>query len=162
MLELKVEFHGLREIDELLKQLPKQVAGRVLTAGLRAGGNVIRAEAKRTAPRRADPGAKPISSSSKKGRLPGYLRASIIVRAIREAGTSAKVIVGPSRRAFYGRFSEFGTSRQPARPWLRPAFDRTREAALKAIKESLGRNVALAAERWIKGAAKPGRRGGRR
>jgi len=54
----------------------------------------------------------------------GNLRASIAT-AVTEKGA---VIVGPSKQAFYGRFHEFGGEfggrNFPARPFMRPAFNK--------------------------------------
>ena len=41
-------------------------------------------------------------------------------------------------KAFWGMFSEFGTSRQPARPWLSPALDASAVAALGRLGKNLG------------------------
>ena len=35
-----------------------------------------------------------------------------------------------SKHSFYGAFSEFGTSKEPARPWLRPAFTESKDDAV--------------------------------
>lgn len=40
------------------------------------------------------------------------------------------------KKLFYASFGEFGTKHQPARPWLRPAYDaKWREGARRAIKK---------------------------
>lgn len=49
---MKVEFkiEGAKELDDLLKQLPGRVAGRVAANSLRSGARIIRDEAKRQVP----------------------------------------------------------------------------------------------------------------
>jgi HK97 gp10 family phage protein len=39
--------------------------------------------------------------------------------------------------AFYWRFIEFGTSRMAAKPFMRPAFDSSKQTAREAIKNKL-------------------------
>jgi HK97 gp10 family phage protein len=50
----------------------------------------------------------------------GRLRASIISSGLRHDGGGAYVEVGTN--VFYGGFVEFGTRRNPAQPYLRPAL----------------------------------------
>lgn len=64
-------------------------------------------------------------------------------------GQSGKVAVGAFRilkigEIFYGRFLEFGTVKQSATPWLRPAFDATEGSVISRIV-SLLRGRVLAA-----------------
>ena len=48
-------------------------------------------------------------------------------------GAVARVGIGPAREVFYGRFLEFGSVKQAAEPWLRPAFDAMKDQTLKLI-----------------------------
>jgi hypothetical protein len=58
------------------------------------------------------------------------------------------------REAFYAvQFVELGTSKMPARPWLRPAHRRTLVAQQRAMAKSLQRSVLRAARKRI-GAAR--------
>lgn len=45
--------------------------------------------------------------------------------------------------AFYWQFFEFGTSKMAARPFLRPAFEAQKDAALQAMKQRLREKIAL-------------------
>ena len=54
--------------------------------------------------------------------------------------------VGVPRRSFYWRFQEFGTSHQPARPFVRPAVEATRaEVAGKILVANLAKAAAKVA-----------------
>ena len=44
---------------------------------------------------------------------------------------------GDVTKAYYGKFSEYGTVHEPARPWIRPAFDESKEAAYQKIESVL-------------------------
>ena len=59
---------------------------------------------------------------------PGNLRKSIRRKRLksRDEQTGAQVGISWTGRAFYGRFREFGTSKEPAKPFLRPAFEAKR------------------------------------
>jgi HK97 gp10 family phage protein len=50
----------------------------------------------------------------------------------------ATVAVGPGPAGWYLRFAELGTSKQAARPWLRPAFDANLGAVVGRLIERLG------------------------
>lgn len=150
------KIHGAKELDAVLRKLPRQISEKVLTGALTSGARPFIKAARAAAPVRIG-GAKRISKRSRKGRLPGFLRASIAARRARGAtGASVTVNVGTLRRAFYGMFSEFGTSHQSPRPWFRPAWESTRAAVLDAIGKSLGRRIEKAAVRLAGPLAKSG------
>lgn len=52
-------------------------------------------------------------------------------------GSQMMVTVGPAQSAFYGLFHEIGAGHNPAKPFLRPAFDENVDRIVKAIGESL-------------------------
>jgi len=136
----KTRIEGAAELERALRQLPSKIGEQVLTNALRAGGRIVQAEAKLRAP---------VGS--------GKLRDSIIVRKRRRRrGAALTVQVGPSGEGFYGMFLEFGTRSSSPRPWLRPAFDATKEQALDKIGDSLGKAVEKAAVRLAGPLAKSG------
>lgn len=49
--------------------------------------------------------------------------------------------------AFYARFVEFGTSKMAARPFMRPAFEKSASAAIDAVKAGLEKAIERAAKR---------------
>lgn len=87
----------------------------------------------------------------------GILRDSIGMKVTTKAGrqgapSQAKVSVGPlwdkfvkgeksevssQQAAVYAMFSEFGSKHQPARPWMRPVFDSTKERAVQILADTL-------------------------
>lgn len=42
---------------------------------------------------------------------------------------------------FYARFSEFGTSHEPATPWMRPAFEETKNALPEEFRDDLANRL---------------------
>lgn len=127
---IKTTLGGARELDRVLKQLPKALRGQVLENAVRAGANVVRKEARARAPRGAD------ASHPSLGRLADNLRVSKDKR-----GANSVDMLLHTGKAFWGMFLEFGTSKVPARPWFRPALDRMAGAALGKIGERVGKNV---------------------
>lgn len=139
-------IQGVREVDRVLKLMPREIAEKALVAALRKGAKIIRDEAETRAP---------VAT--------GRLKENIRVRKARGRGASATVTIGPTRKvAHIGMFAEFGTATQAARPWLRPAFDQTAPAALVKFVNEIGKTVERAAVRLAGSFAKSGLAGPRR
>lgn len=72
-----------------------------------------------------------------KGRTvaPGFAKRSIrVVARLNKDKTGASASVGVAAEAFYAvQFVELGTAKMPAQPWLRPAYQSTRQAQLSAL-----------------------------
>jgi HK97 gp10 family phage protein len=123
-----IRIEGLKELEMRLKALPQKIAGKALYSGLMAGAEVIRKEAANRAPKKT-----------------GRLKRNIVKRREKAPpGLSASVVIGVRKEAFYWRFVEFGTSKLPARPFLRPAFDTQKEAAAGRIAAKLRERIIRA------------------
>ncbi len=155
---IRTRIEGAAELDRVLKLLPKAIGERVLANAVRAGAKIIRDEARAKAPVRVSGGLIRLGKKSSKGRIPGFLRANIITAKARRGTSSDSVTihVGPSRKAFYGLFQEFGTRFHSARPFLRPAFDNNVEKAIKVIGIKLGKDIERAAVKLAGPLAKSG------
>lgn len=95
----------------------------VIRKALRAGANVIRAEARRRVPVRS-----------------GILRKNIIT-VVQVTGRKVEALVKVRKQGFYGLFVEMGNSRMSARPFLRPAADAKGEAVSQVIGEMVGEEI---------------------
>lgn len=71
----------------------------------------------------------------------------------REGKAFAEVYVG-SNRGSAALFEEFGTIKQPAHPYLRPAFDANKQTAEEIIGRELWVEIKKAADRAARKAAK--------
>lgn len=139
---------GAKDLDKLLKRLPGKIAGRILQSSLRLGAMVIVRDARTRAPS-----------------LTGTLRANIVARktaSAKRSGASAEITIGPTQDAFWGMFQEFGTRHHPARPWLRPAFEGSKRAALDKTGKSLGMKIEKMAQKLAGSFAKSGLKSRRR
>lgn len=137
----QVEFRieGAKEMERVLKQLGPNVAARVGDAALRAGAKPIVEEAKRLAPARS-------------GELRDNIKAQIERR--RKGDDERVILIGFDKSVSYrAHFVEFGTSKMPAKPFMRPAMDAMAGEALSEMGRVLARGITREARKL----AKPGR-----
>ncbi len=137
---LTVNIAGASELEALLKQLPERLARNRVNHALMAGASVVAAELKHDAPvGHYGPGGVRLRPTAKRQRY-GALAANIRRRTLKVAGASMTVGVGIGK-AFWGLFGEFGTSRQPARPWFRKGWEASKLQALDAIGRDLAQGI---------------------
>jgi HK97 gp10 family phage protein len=108
---------GVDQLSATLKGLKTKASGAQLATALRAGGLVIETPAKAKAPV-----------------LTGNLRRSIHTE-VSSSGAKAQARVGTNVE--YATAQEFGTSRQPGTPYLRPAYDENKGKAVNEIADVL-------------------------
>jgi len=141
MITAKVQ--GLSELSAALKQLPPNIGRNVLRGAAGAGASVIRKEARLRAPIYTGPMAEghPPPGTLKRAILQSQQRAlsslvqqtfHIGVRAGRQNNSNSG-----GRNAYYWRWVEFGTVKMTAKPFLRPAFEVKKQAAVEAIRAYL-------------------------
>lgn len=128
-MRVKVKIRGLKQLRQNLDRVADSVAGAALEDAVKAAAEVIRSDASRRAPHRT-----------------GRLRIHVVIGDPQREGDGVKVKVGPDKEGFYGMFQEFGTRHHPPQPFLRPAFDNRREAAVNAAKTRIERALRRAAK----------------
>lgn len=160
----QVTIAGLDGLLEALQDLPREIASRnggpVRTA-LGRGARLIKDEVVRRAPVKSGRLQKAIIAARDRNpqrSAPGFSERYIVGvrggarqklannRRNRRAGTAGQS-VAKEGNAFYWRFSEFGTAKQQAKPFLRPAFESSKQAALDEIVSSLGKGIDRIAAR---------------
>lgn len=125
------EVEGLKELQEKLRALGPKVARNALRSAVNAGAQVVRKEVQARAP---------IDT--------GTLRRAIYIKQIRELSNEFQqtFYIGVRRGkkyqkkkmdAWYAMMVEFGTSKMPAKPYIRPAFESKKVEAAARIKEKL-------------------------
>lgn len=151
-IEFKID--GAKELDELLKQLPANVARRVSANALRAAGRDMRDEMKRMVPVKTGAlkrSIKVITAKSDK-RDERNVKVGVIGKEtplahLVEFGSAAHKIATKTKRVlfdagsgtFFGRtVSHPGT---PARPFIRPAADAQASKAVDTIGKVLADGI---------------------
>lgn len=147
--KVTMQIHGLRELEARLKALPAEIKrGGVINRALLKGARLVRDEARRNAPV-----LNPFDRAVLRGlRQAGALRQAITAHLDRDMPLTAIVRVRSRGYIFGGRrdqaegahgnpnywwLVEFGTSKKPARPFIRRAFEARKEQAALAIKQGL-------------------------
>lgn len=154
MAEKFFSIDGAREVNRVLKELPGKMGERALGGALGAAAKPLVEEMKQAAPVRQDEGSKFVRRQTR-GRFaganirrrPGFLRNSIRARRRRIKGALAALVeVGPFG-VWYAHLVEWGTRHSRARPFARPALDRTGGEIIKKMGLELGKRVEREAQR---------------
>ena len=138
---------GFAELAKRMRELPDLLARKSLRGAVNAGASVIKKEAQLRAPKLTGALAKNfyqkqikeastvLSQTFYVGVRSGLARYAK-TKANKKAGRAGKVYKD-SGATFYWFFLEFGTSKMPARPFLRPAFESRKNDAVTAIGEKI-------------------------
>ena len=161
MSDFSVQIQGLSELNQALSELPQRLARNVLRGSVAAGAAVIRREARERAPRYAGqvaaghppPGTLKRSIYSAQAR-----RLSSLLQQVYHVGVvSGKRVKKSGRKsgrapnAYYWRFVEFGTVKMAARPFLRPAFEAKKMAAVEALRAYMAERIPREVAQLAKG-----------
>lgn len=157
---------GLDGVLDTLHKLPAEIVskrGGPVRAALRKGALVIHAQAK------ANLQAATVNATDSATRLStGLLEQNLVVsRGKKPLGSNGERFLVRIRRKTYGerkdgdtgkpvttrktaQLLEYGSSQQPAEPWLRPAFEAKKQEALDTVQTELHKAI----ERIVKRLAK--------
>ena len=122
----RVDFEGLDEINRALTQMAERAAAEVIGKALMAGAEILKVEVETRAPR-----------------LTGFLAGNILAKLKKKNRYNVEADVGPSKKAFYGKFLEFGTTRMSAQPFIFPSFQAKKEEIQATIADVLRRELGL-------------------
>lgn len=140
------EVQGLRELGAALKELGSDISKKIIFSATLAAAGVVKKRAQEIAPRaerahrvgRGGPVVQP--GNLVKGLATKRLKSNSAGVAQYEVRWKAKKKGDP----FYGLFVEFGTAKSKAQPFMRPAFDKSKEAALQAMTTKLAARIERA------------------
>lgn len=154
---------GFREFEDLLKQLPKRVARKVMAGALRKAAAPIRDSARANVPVETGEMRKSIKIYAGKTRRKG--RTAVFIGIVGkkgplahlvEYGSKAHLITSKSKRTladastghFFGKTVKHpGT---PSRPFMRPALDTNADKAISIMKVEIGNGIIREAELLVK------------
>jgi hypothetical protein len=153
-----VRVTGVKEIDKVLKGMPKQLTHKVLqTAHAAAGKHTVNA-------------AKLLAPEGPTGRLIDSI--GVVKTPIGRANSLGEIHIGPRRgryKGFAAHLVEYGTvnrklkgrgkyrkgtkrGRMPRRPFMDPAWNRTKDTVRGSINQEVGRVLYNFMRRTIKNA----------
>ncbi len=159
---------GLRELQAAMDALPKEIKrGGLIIRALRNAGAMVRDSARRLAPvlQIADESGRRKSGAIRSNivsyvttQFDGMITAIIRVRSrgyiFENEGFRQRKDSSLSGNPNYWWLVEFGTSVMHAKPFMRPAFQATKQAALEMIKTGLRSEIEKAARRWARKVAR--------
>lgn len=151
---ITIKLDGLDEVVRRMKALPAAIAGNKggpIRKALYAGAKLVRDAAKENAPVKT--GAlrdaiilyrdrNPAAVGANEHYSVGVRKIKInrkVARLLRRIKASGKTI--RTDDTFYWRFAEFGTSKQAAKPFMRPAIDNNVGAVTEAITSTFTAEV---------------------
>ena len=156
---MSVEFNieGLDEVQEKLKRLgDKRLSKRISRKAARQAMNIVRDAARNAAKAIDDPSTpekihKEIVVQGGKSRNSNEIKMRVGVRGgarvpytsnddNRRAGRIGKSYQMEGK-VFYWRFIEFGTSRMPATPFMRPALQNNIQAVTNSFAENFNKEI---------------------
>lgn len=140
-----MKLSGFKEMADAMRELGLRVAKNALRRAVSSGAAEIRNEAKSRAPVATGEMRRDIQIKRERD-TKGEMSAkySVFVRSGRKSRMSGKAR-DVQKDSFYWRFVEFGTSKMPARPFIRPAFEAKKDAAVGVIGETLAAGIQKAA-----------------
>lgn len=160
-MQMNVDIRGFRELDRALGELPKATARNVLRRVTKAALDPMATVAAGAAPHQTGRLSFSISVSERGTRRAEWYgsRARFVAPGVfrSDPKTSFTMAMGPAGGTgalSYASFAEFGTIDTPAHPYMRPAWDGGKDAALQHVKVSLGREIDMAAGRLARRAAR--------
>lgn len=115
MADVDLQIDGLAQLEAKLLDLGRAGARRSLAKGLRQGANVVRDEARRRVRKKSGDTAKKIR--------------------VKNEGLRFEDMTFSVNINYVGRFLEFGTSKMPAYPFLRPAAENKAAEAVEVMRD---------------------------
>lgn len=151
MADIEFRLEGLDEVVRKLRILPERFAKRGMRRALRKGANIVRDAARNNAKRIDDPETREKiwknitvqSGGSRRERQAGGPMMRVGVRGGARPHSEETGLSGGNTT--HWRMIEFGTSRMPAQPFMRPAMEsnvmRATDAILAAASQELDKEV---------------------
>jgi HK97 gp10 family phage protein len=120
---------GIKEIDRALAELEKNTAKKVIRQAMRKACKPLKAQVEADAPR-----------------VTGTLASNVKIKAIKKSRTKMgiRVQIGAkdyTGKTFYAAFVEYGTSKMPAKGFMRKAFDDRKEEAKGIAIEEIRKGI---------------------
>lgn len=139
------QLEGVRELTGKITELGAKFAARELKGTVKSAMEEAEHVARANIPQGTEPHV------THRGRLvsPGYAISTLHIETrINKRNGAAVASLGVGREAFYAViFVELGTSKTPAQPWLRPAFEQSEDPMLRKMAAELKERAEKVARR---------------
>jgi HK97 gp10 family phage protein len=145
MMATLYKVDGLKALQTALQELPKATGRNVMQRTLIKAAKPIEAAAIAKVP---------VATGQLKESITTSTRLTRRQRGQHQKRSLVEVFVGSSS---IGTLVEYGTHDTAPQPFMRPAFDGNKQQALNIIKTEMGTEIAKAAQRLAKKAAKAAR-----
>lgn len=149
------ELRGVGELTAKLLALGVEVAGKNMRSAARESMKIAYNYAQATIPVWQPPENSRGYHKTYKGNIafPGYAQRHLrLASAIDKRNGVIRAVLGVSKEAYYTvQFVEFGTSRQPAQPWLRNSLEVTQNQVLSALTANIKKRLEKIAKQKAAG-----------
>lgn len=155
-----VQVTGLRELEKQLLALGQEYGPKAAASPIRyalgKAGKVVQASAQARVRRKTGTLAENIIVTKYTKPPEGQIGVKVTVRAKAKAYKSNSRNIRQGRIGleynfygplFYGKFLEFGTSHQPAYPYMRPAFEENKGSLPTLIRDELAKAIERSVRR---------------
>ena len=134
-----VQLQGFRELSRKLDELSSKERVAALRKGVKAASRPVLDKARASIPK----GTRPHYTHKGQRVMPGFASRNLVVRTKSGRGKNRVfAFIGPNAEAYYAtQFVELGTSKQPAQPWLVPAFESSQDEAIKLIGDAIKNDI---------------------
>lgn len=126
----ELEFRGFDEFGKALNETVLNLTQKrkLIAKSLRAGGEILSAEQKASAPDDPETGG-------------SRIRDNLGISVIDQTATSGEARVGSKKYGFIARFADTGTMHQRGTGWMRKAYDRKIEEAAAKVEDVMGDGI---------------------
>lgn len=154
-----VKVNGMDDLVSSLKTFSDNFQNRVLKGAVRAGAAGIVKDAKRNVPTHLGILKKSIGLTQRKSRVKTLIgfsispRKDVLVKEFVKSGKVKKWSISKntgfesSNFDNYGGYVEFGTSKTPAHPYLRPAYENMGPESIRLAREYMAKRIDKEIER---------------
>ncbi|MDD1976931.1 HK97-gp10 family putative phage morphogenesis protein [Pseudomonas tussilaginis] len=141
---------GLGDLQVDFERLARSVGNKVVRDAVMAGARVARDKTRQAAPFKTGKLKKNIEATRvKQGETPGGATAGVRVKKPagktsmprKRTGKKGKSTTTDYEAPFYWRFLEYGTSKMPAAPFIRPTWDANLAEIEKATADKLAEGI---------------------
>lgn len=141
-----LDIKGIKELGKALDSLPERLQTKVVQSGLRKAAQSMVAPLQSAAPVFTGRLEESIETKSE------GIRSRAVRSRVAETG---KLVVSSGIRLrapgrYYWHFTEYGTVKMAARPWIRPTFAQTHQQALDVFKQYVGKRIVRETRKLVK------------